>query len=162
MPGTSSAFKKMLIKMSGRIFKRVWHKLCSDQLIMFTPIGLECQSDYLVAEKALDLCVLKHKATAANIANHETPGYKRVGISDNFSKSLERYEKNHQWADYRAARATLAVDDKAPMLRPDGNTVSLDHELTQMADNAIEFEFAANHLSDSLKQLQTAISGRVS
>jgi flagellar basal-body rod protein FlgB len=128
---------------------------------MVTPIGLNSQSDYVMAQKTLEISTVKHKATAANIANHETPGYQRIHVNKSFSDELKRLAANNRWEEYRDLNPSLGVDNKAPMLRPDGNTVSLEHELMEMSKNTLEFEFAADYMTDSLKRLQTAITGRV-
>ena len=42
------------------------------------------QPNYLAANKALDAVVLREGAIANNIANLETPGYKRIDLAQSF------------------------------------------------------------------------------
>jgi flagellar basal-body rod protein FlgB len=39
------------------------------------------QPDYLAAKKTLDAVALRHEAIASNIANVETPGYRRIDLA---------------------------------------------------------------------------------
>jgi flagellar basal-body rod protein FlgB len=45
-------------------------------------------------------------------------------------------------------------------MRPDGNTVELEHELLAMNRNAVEYDYLSEVVSNNLKQLKLAISGR--
>ena len=48
------------------------------------------QPNYLAAKKTLDAVVLRQEAIANNIANLETPGYKRVDLTPTFQAQLEQ------------------------------------------------------------------------
>jgi flagellar basal-body rod protein FlgB len=48
------------------------------------------QPGYLAAKKTLDAVALRQEAIANNIANLETPGYKRVDLAPAFQTELER------------------------------------------------------------------------
>ena len=48
------------------------------------------QPDYLAAKKQLDAIALRQDAIASNIANLETPGYKRLDVAPAFNSQLER------------------------------------------------------------------------
>ena len=53
----------------------------------------------------------------------------------------------------------LAVDTTARSMRPDGNTVEIEHELLAMNRNAVEHTYLADVVSMNLKQLRMAITG---
>ena len=44
--------------------------------------------DYAASKALLDATALRHEALASNIANVETPGYKRVDIAPSFSEAF--------------------------------------------------------------------------
>jgi flagellar basal-body rod protein FlgB len=48
------------------------------------------QPNYLAAKKSLDVVALRQEAIASNIANLETPGYKRLDVAPSFQGELER------------------------------------------------------------------------
>ena len=55
----------------------------------------------------------------------------------------------------------LAEDLSARSVRPDGNTVEIEHELLALNRNAVEFDYLSEIVSGNLKQLRLAITGRV-
>lgn len=46
-------------------------------------------------------------------------------------------------------------------MRPDGNTVDIEHELLAMNKNAVEYGYLTEVISENIKQLKMAISGNV-
>ena len=48
------------------------------------------QPEYLAAKKTLDADTLRQQAIASNIANLETPGYKRLDVAASFNTELQR------------------------------------------------------------------------
>jgi flagellar basal-body rod protein FlgB len=111
-----------------------------------------------IASKLLDAAVLRHEAIAANIANAETPGYRRMDIAPDFATRLQASVAR---GDLAASGApTLEADAHARSVRPDGNSVELEHELLEMNRNSAEHEYLSQIVSYNLKQLKVAISGR--
>lgn len=116
---------------------------------------------YQIAAKLLDAVSLRQEALAANIANAETPGYKRVDVAPAFFDELRASIAR---GDFKSAgvdlQATLAEDEHARTVRPDGNSVEIEHELAEMNRNSIEHEFLTEIVSTNLRQLRMAISGK--
>lgn len=116
--------------------------------------------NYAAANKMLDAVVLRHQAIASNIANVETPGYRRVDVSKDFFNELSRELKTAH-GDFNRLAPQLREDAAAQAVRPDGNTVRLENELLEMNRNALAHEFLTEVVSRNLKQLKVAITGRV-
>lgn len=121
------------------------------------------QSDnYVLAGKLLDAAVARQQAVAANIANAETPGYRRVDVAPDFATQLKARLAS---GDLAASAATLqpriTEDLTAHSVRPDGNSVEIEHELLALNRNAVEHEFLTDIISSNIKQLKLAITGRV-
>jgi flagellar basal-body rod protein FlgB len=116
--------------------------------------------NYAAATKMLDAVVLRHEAIASNIANVETPGYRRLDVGKDFFSELSRELRGAQ-GNLRSLSPQLQVDTEAKAVRPDGNTVKLENELLEMNRNALAHEFASEVVSRSIKQLKLAITGRV-
>ena len=94
--------------------------------------GLFARENYTVAKKLLDATELRHRAIASNLANVETPGYRRVDLEKGFEARLRSaVEKGDMKALGRLAPG-LGVDDTAKAARADGNTVKMEDELVQM------------------------------
>jgi len=49
---------------------------------------LFASNNYQIACKLLDAATLRHEAIAANVANAETPGYRRMDVSPSFATEL--------------------------------------------------------------------------
>ena len=83
------------------------------------------QPSYVTAKKALDAVVLRQEAIANNLANLETPGYKRVDLAPGFQTELERACNSGNVPQIAALKPTLAPDLNAVSSGRDGNTVHL-------------------------------------
>jgi len=122
------------------------------------------QSDtYQIARKLLDAAALRQEAIASNIANAETPGYRRLDLSVDFGEQLKARLANHDVSSrIDALKPTLAEDAHARTVRPDGNTVDIERELLAMNRNAVEHDYLAEVVTFNIKQLKMAISGHSS
>lgn len=118
--------------------------------------------NYQLAKHLLDAASLRHEALATNIANLETPGFKRLDLSPDFALQLEKVAAAGP-ASSEPLRLTPTVvqDLNARAVRPDGNSVELDRELIELSRNTLEYDFLSQFASDSIKRLRTAITGRV-
>ncbi|HVU15748.1 MAG TPA: flagellar basal body rod protein FlgB [Candidatus Didemnitutus sp.] len=122
------------------------------------------QSDtYALSRKLLDAAALRQEAIAANIANAETPGYRRVDLAPNFADQLKAQLANGTLnTDDDSVRPTLTADTNARSVRPDGNSVEIEHELLAMNKNSVDYDYLTEVVSTNIKQLKMAITGRSS
>ena len=51
--------------------------------------GIGTSLNMSIAQRSLDACVLRQEALASNIANVETPGYKRMDVAKDFADRLK-------------------------------------------------------------------------
>lgn len=117
--------------------------------------------NYQLARKLLDAAVLRQEAIATNVANVETAGYRRLDISQDFATQLKARMDAGDFAQTAdSLQPRLTEDPNARSVRPDGNTVEIEHELLAMNRNAVEHEYLTEIVSSNLKQLKMAISGR--
>lgn len=117
--------------------------------------------NYQLARHLLDAASLRHEALATNIANLETPGFKRLDLSPDFARQLEKVAASGPTGEPLNLRPTVVQDLNARAVRPDGNSVELDRELIELSRNTLEYDFLTQFASDSLKRLKTAITGRL-
>ena len=115
----------------------------------------------MVAKKMLDAAHDRHQAISSNIANVETPGYKRQDVSADFATEMQKLAKAGDLQKIQQLTPKLVNDLNSPSVRADGNNVQIDNELLKMATNATEYEFLAKYTSNSLNRLKTAITGQV-
>src|SRR5512145_1548263 len=95
------------------------------------------QSDnYRLARKLLDAAVLRQEAIATNIANAETPGFRRLDIAPDFAAQLKaQVASGELLSSSETLQPQLAEDLTARSVRPDGNTVEIERELVAMDRN---------------------------
>lgn len=121
--------------------------------------------------EALNLRGLRQQILASNIANADTPGFKARDID--FTKSLNdavagRVSANEltRTVNTHLASPQASASGSSSLLyrqvvQPslDGNTVDMDVERAQFAENAVRFEANLMFLNSQLKSLLAAIQG---
>jgi flagellar basal-body rod protein FlgB len=110
----------------------------------------------------MDDAALRHQAIASNIANVNTPGYQRMDVSSSFqqaySDAITRLSNGETADEMPDARIeTAAVQGPA---RPDGNTVQIEQEMVNMAQNSARYEFAGQMLAQNYHGIKFAITGQ--
>jgi flagellar basal-body rod protein FlgB len=123
--------------------------------------ALFSQPDYLAAKKMLDATVLRHEAIASNLANVETPNYKRLDVAPTFESQLQQAIATNDPRQIAATQPELAVDTQATSGRSDGNTVLLETEMMKLNQNMVEHTLETQLVSNSLQKLRTAITGQI-
>ena len=117
------------------------------------------QPNYLAAKKLLDGAVLRHEAIASNLANVETPNYKRLDVGPSFQTELQDAIKGQNPNQLAAAQPRLEVDASAISNTRDGNTVQLETELAQLNKNFLEHALNIQLVTGALVKLRLAITG---
>ncbi|HXG48864.1 MAG TPA: flagellar basal body rod protein FlgB [Methylomirabilota bacterium] len=122
--------------------------------------ALFSQTGYQMAKKLLDATALRHEAIASNLANVETPHYRRLDLSPTFAAELQQALETGDPGRIARLKPTLATDTRAVSNRRDGNTVQLESELLRLNQNALEHALETQLLTGALLRLRLAISGR--
>lgn len=107
-----------------------------------------------VLSQVLDASSLRHRVISQNVANINTPGYKRLAVS--FEGDLARALDAP--SGMVSVRPRVVVADGPE--RVDGNTVDMDREMNDLTRNALLYEAAAQVLASRLATMRSAISGR--
>ena len=115
--------------------------------------------DYQLARRLLDATVLRHQAIGANLANAETPGYKRVDLAPNFAVQLKAAVERGE-VGAKTPLPMIAEDLTARAARPDGNNVEFEKELLALGQNNVDHAFLTQVISTNLRNLRTAIVGQ--
>ena len=116
--------------------------------------------NYVAAKKMLDVTVLRHEAIASNLANLETPNYKRLDVSPSFESQLQQAVASQDPSQISNLQPALAPDYSANSGRSDGNTVQLENELLKLNENMVEHSLETQLVSSSLSTLRLAITGK--
>jgi flagellar basal-body rod protein FlgB len=124
--------------------------------------GLFNTPSYLAAKKTLDAVAVRQEAIADNIANLETPGYKRVDLAPAFRAELDRAVASGDAKQIASLKPSLSIDTSAVASSLDGNTVNLESEMMQLNQNTMAHTLETQMVSSMLMRLKMAITGKSS
>ena len=111
----------------------------------------------VLLSKLLDLTTTKNKVIANNIANTNTPGFKKSEVS--FQKELCKAVKSKNIDKVKNIQESITMSrDKST--RKDGNNVDLDKELVTFYQMSDKHNIYLEILSKKFKGMITAIQGR--
>jgi flagellar basal-body rod protein FlgB len=117
-------------------------------------------SNYLAAKKMLDANVLRHEAIASNLANIETPNYKRLDVAPTFEAQLSQAVSSQSADQISSLQPQITVDGSANSGRGDGNTVQLENEMLKLNQNMVEHSLETQLVTSALLTMRTAITGK--
>ena len=122
---------------------------------------------YQAVKHMLDLSAQRHEVLAGNVANVETPGYKRLDLDKtNVTSFQAQMAAAAHTGDFThvsspmAQTARVTTDAAARSTRQDGNNVEIDKELLSLSQNTTEYGVMTEFASNSLKCLKMAITGQ--
>jgi flagellar basal-body rod protein FlgB len=127
-----------------------------------------------LVQRSLDAAALSHRVIADNIANVDTPGFKRseVIFGEKLKQALDaRAQEPEQLAAMRtdsrhfafgetpdlASIQPEAVRDQNSSFRNDGNNVDVDRELSLLAQNTVWYNTLAQITQQQFTSLRSAI-----
>jgi flagellar basal-body rod protein FlgB len=119
---------------------------------------------------AADLRLLRNTVTASNIANAETPGYKaqKVDFEEELARAIDRDgagKMNTDHPDHFMVGQGSITNVKADIYdnpevntTNDKNTVDLEKEMANLADNSIMYKAAIQMINKKLATLKYAVT----
>lgn len=107
-----------------------------------------------ILTQVLNAASLRHRVIAQNVANVNTPGYKRleVAFESDLAKALAASPGG-------TAVRPRVVEGDGPE-RVDGNNVDIDAEMNALTKNALLYQAATQIIASRVSTLRSAISGR--
>jgi flagellar basal-body rod protein FlgB len=100
---------------------------------------------------------LRQKAVANNVANLQTPGYRRVDVR--FEELLAKAIESGEEIDTEELEAEL-YQPKKTAVKPDGNDVNLEGEIGEMVKNTLRQKAFIRMLNKKYQQIDQAINIR--
>ena len=113
-------------------------------------------------EKALDVAWKRNEIISENIANVDTPGYKRkdVKFEDYFNSELKLGRiSNFNSRLSGSEKIKVIYDSSNYSYRLDGNNVDVEREMAIMAENTIRYNTLINRITGQLNKIRTIIKG---
>lgn len=100
---------------------------------------------------------MRGKVLQANLANVNTPGYRRRDVDFQGVLAAELNRAQQTASPVVQPRFAASVDASAGAVRPDGNTVDVDSEGAQIAENALLYTAASQLLTVRRQTLETVM-----
>lgn len=122
-----------------------------------------------VLERSLDAASLRQKVLANNIANIDTPNFKRSDVS--FEQTLQAALSGDALSGRRTHERHIPIgagkleevkphvfQEKHTSMRQDGNNVDIDDEMTKLAVNQLQYNALIQRINGTFSKLKYAIS----
>ncbi len=118
-----------------------------------------------VLDKAADASWLRNEVISNNIANVDTPGYKRKDVQfENYLMSVLRGDNSldHRIANLDLDRidASIYTDNASLSYRLDGNNVDIDTESANLAENQIRYYALLDSMTQEFSRIKTVLTAR--
>ncbi|MGE5484297.1 MAG: flagellar basal body rod protein FlgB [Ignavibacteriales bacterium] len=108
-------------------------------------------------ERGLDLASVRHAALSNNIANVNTPGYKRRDVP--FEDVMREVASGgYEGTSGAAGLERVVTVNTGRTNRNDGNNVDIDYEMTVLAQNSVLYNALARQISQKISLLRTVIT----
>ena len=117
-----------------------------------------------VLDKAADASWTRESVLAQNIANVDTPGYKRKDLD--FESQLQQQLKHYKYTnldekvkktDLSKLKANIYTDLSNYSYRLDGNNVDIDTENVELASEQIKYEALTNSINAEFIRMRQAM-----
>jgi len=120
-------------------------------------------------QRALTAASQRHAVLSNNLANANTPGFKRsdVVIATSFAEefgarvsrpSVRRTHPKHLQSRRQEGVSWRVVQDNSTTMRNDGNNVDPDREMALVAENQLYYQALVEAVSRKLRSLRSAIT----
>lgn len=115
-------------------------------------------------EKGIQYSGMKHKAISQNIANVDTPNYKRKEVSPNFGQfyqdAMNAKKTDSRHHDFTGtSKQAFTINNTSHSYSHNGNNVDIDKEMSDLAENQIYYYTMIDQLSGKFQSLQNVIKG---
>jgi|LFRM01.1.fsa_nt_gb flagellar basal-body rod protein FlgB len=123
----------------------------------------------VLLEKSLNVSALRYEVIANNLANIDTPGFKKSyvvfeeilqdALENKKSISIRRTHPGHFGISDRIEEIQPRVEkDTQTSLRLEGNNVDIEDEMIQLVMNSVNHNFAVQRLNSKLAAMRYVIS----
>lgn len=123
----------------------------------------------MALHRQLDSSALTQRVIANNVANVNTPGFKKTHVSfaDQLKRALDKKSPALITSNSRHFGGAMDIKQVSPRvvqesdtaMRYGQNNVDIDQEMVNLAANTIQYDFSANSLSSKMGLLGYVIRG---
>lgn len=115
--------------------------------------------------RGLDASWTKNEVISSNIANIDTPGYKKkkVDFGDLLNdeilgtSSLATTNRRHIPGEIKSSTLTISTDMSTTNMRTDENNVNIDEEMSDLSKNQIYYNVLIQRVTGEINKIQNAM-----
>ncbi len=134
-----------------------------------TRVELLNSTTFNLLTSSVDAASLRHKVLANNIANADTPHFKRSDVS--FEALLKEQLNARALSGYRTHPKHIPIGHAMPSVTPkvvtdhdtamnhNGNNVDIDAEMAMLAQNQLNYHMYIGQISHEISMIRKAIGG---
>ena len=123
-----------------------------------------------IGSRALAAASLRHEVLSHNIANVNTPNFRRshvrfedllkkeLGLDDNLLMKVVRTHDRHLPSPFGGKARAVIEQDATTNMRVDGNNVDIDIEMAEVAKNQLYYSALANAVGGHISKLKSVIT----
>ncbi len=114
-------------------------------------------------ENSLDAAWLRNDVISQNIANADTPGYKRkeVQFEEYLNSEMKHSRIENGMSRLSGGKGIKVVNDHENYsYRLDGNNIDIEREMAQMAMNTLRYNTLIQRMNGQFAKLRNVIKGR--
>lgn len=112
-----------------------------------------------ILSKALDASWMRNQVISENIANVDTPGYKRKDVQfENALQEALRSNNNVSKMDVNRLEPEVIKDKTNLSYRLDGNNVNIDTEMVNLANNQIKYNTLVQQLNSNFSRIKMVLN----
>ena len=123
-----------------------------------------------IGSRALAAASLRHEVLSHNIANVNTPNFRRshvrfeallkkeLGLDDNLLMKVVRTHDRHLPIPFGGKARAVIEQDATTNMRVDGNNVDIDIEMAEVAKNQLYYSALANAVGGHISKLKSVIT----
>jgi flagellar basal-body rod protein FlgB len=112
-------------------------------------------------EKALDASWLRNEVISQNIANSDTPGYKRkeVRFEEFLNSEMKTGQISRGQSKLSGSNIRIVEDPAESSYRSDGNNVDMENEMALLSANSLRYITLIQRINGDFSKLRTVIKG---
>jgi flagellar basal-body rod protein FlgB len=119
-----------------------------------------------VIKRGLDTAWTRNEVLANNIANVDTPGFKRSDVDfgsileaeQDLNNGLKTTRERHYSMEGNYDSNVKVIQDNSSTMRMDGNNVDIENEAAELAKNTIWYNYMVQKISKDFGRIKTAIN----
>ena len=129
-------------------------------------------SNFNYLPRAMTAATIRHEVTANNIANVNTPNYRKSAVEfedllareiygeepDGKLKMVRTHDKHLPFKPFDFHATPTIVQDNTTIMRTDDNNVDIDIEMASMAKNQLYYNAVVTEFSGHVSRMKNAIT----